>query len=114
MANLVEKIINVGELNQRIEFYELESYDAGKGVYKTRDVYVCDLWAKVSNLHGSEYYAAYAVKVQKEVSFTIRYRADVKETSIFKFRGNRYNVTYVDNVKYGNKYMECKAKLENR
>lgn len=68
-------------------------------------------WAKVTNIHGGEYFFAAAVHLEKDVSFVIRYRSDISEKWNIKFRGQKYNIQFIDNVKYGDQYLEIKATL---
>ena len=50
--------------------------------------------------------------------FLIRYCSEVKEidTEHFRiiFRGQVYNITFIDNVKYQNKTIKLRAALEKR
>ena len=68
-------------------------------------------------LLSAEDTAAYE-KMEKEVFFLIRYCSEVKEidTEHFRiiFRGQVYNITFIDNVKYQNKTIKLRAALEKR
>ena len=68
-----------------------------------------NVWAKVSALHGQEYYTAVSVKLEKQLSFIVRYRPDIDEKSNIWFDGRGYNIGFIDNVKYRNEYLEIKA-----
>ena len=58
-----------------------------------------------------EFFAASAVQLEKMVLFTIRYIPDLDETMHIMFRGDKYNINFIDNIKYKNKYLEIKALL---
>lgn len=107
----VSKIADIGELDQRITLmkqkYIGENPNTGMNMYK--DVRLGDVWAKVSALHGQEYYTAVTVKLEKQVSFIIRYRDDVDEETNIWFEGRGYNIGFIDDVKYGHEFMELKA-----
>lgn len=45
------------------------------------------------------------------MSFVIQYRSDISEKWNIKFRGQKYNIQFIDNVKYGDQYLEIKATL---
>ena len=71
------------------------------------DHYKC--YSYVNNLSGKEYWEA------KQV---IRYCSEVSalDTEHFRilFRGNIYNITFVDNVQYKNKTVKIRAALAKR
>lgn len=67
------------------------------------------VWAKVENLHGREYFEAAAVQAEKAVKFIMRYLEGIDEGMRILFRDKHYNITSIDNIKYGNRYMEIKA-----
>ena len=86
-----------------------------QGRYR-RNYYTCH--AYVNNLSGKEYWEAAQLNAEKEVFFLIRYCSEVKEidTEHFRilFRGQVYNITFIDNVKYQNKTIKLRAALEKR
>lgn len=97
------------ELKHRITFqkntiqinengFEIETWSD----YKT-------VWAKVTSLHGREYFAAAAVKAENTVKFIIRYTDGLDTTMRIVFKNKYYNITSIDNIKYENKYVEIKA-----
>ncbi len=89
---------------------------AGNHVLAWRDYYTCH--AYVNNLSGKEYWEAAQLNAEKEVFFLIRYCSEVKEidSEHFRilFRGQIYNITFIDNVKYQNKTLKLRAALEKR
>ena len=107
----VSKIADIGELDRRITLmkkkYVGENPNPGMSMYK--DVRLGDVWAKVSALHGQEYYTAVTVKLEKQLSFIIRYRDDVDEETNIWFEGRGYNIGFIDDVKYNHEYLEIKA-----
>ncbi len=112
--NRVSKITDIGELNKRItlmkEKYVGENPNTGMSMYK--NVKLGDVWAKVSSLHGQEYHTAVTVKLEKQLSFIIRYRPDVDEDTNIWFEGRGYDIGFIDDVKYGHEFMELKAKYK--
>ena len=112
--NRVSKITDIGELNKRItlmkEEYVGENPNTGMSMYK--NVKLGDVWAKVSSLHGQEYHTAVTVKLEKQLSFIIRYRPDVDEDTNIWFEGRGYDIGFIDDVKYGHEFMELKAEYK--
>ncbi len=99
----------IGELRHRITFqkpvisigengYEYEKYENVKTV-----------WAKVTNLSGKEYFEAAAIQQEKTVKFLIRFEASIGESMRILFNEKFYNIVFIDNLSYKNKYVEIKA-----
>ena len=101
--------MNIGDLKHRITFqsYTTTENDMGDTIaswvdYKT-------VWASASNLHGREFFQAMQVKAENTVKFTIRYCKDIDETMRIIFNGQNYDIKFIDNIKYGNKFMEIQG-----
>lgn len=73
-----------------------------------------EVWAHVTNLHGQEYFAAATIQNQREVKFIIRFMEGVDEKTTIDFRGVKYNIVFVDNIKYGNEWLEIRANIKKR
>ena len=89
---------------------------AGNHVLTWMDHYTCS--AYVNNLSGKEYWEAAQVNAQKEIYFLIRHCSETAgmDTEHYRilFRGQIYNITFLDNVKYQNKILKLRASLEKR
>lgn len=89
---------------------------AGNHVLSWIDYYTCS--AFVNNLSGKEYWEAAQVNAQKEIYFLIRYCSETAgmDTEHYRilFRGQIYNITFMDNVKYQNRILKLRAFLEKR
>jgi len=101
--------MEIGSLRHRITFQKLaiESDELGNQIeawvdYKT-------VWAAVTHLSGREYFAAAAVRAENTVIFTIRYQPGIDATFKILFRGLKYKINAIDNIKYKDKFMEIKA-----
>ena len=66
------------------------------------------VWASADNLSGREFYQAQATQAERTVKFVVRY-TDIDETMRIVFKSQQYNITFIDNSKYTNKYLEIKA-----
>jgi SPP1 family predicted phage head-tail adaptor len=67
------------------------------------------VWAAITNLFGREYFAAASVQAENTVKFTIRYTPGISNDMQIYFNGNLYKIIHIDNIKYGNRYIEIKG-----
>ncbi|WP_073250409.1 phage head closure protein [Caloramator proteoclasticus] len=67
------------------------------------------VWAFISNLHGREYFEAATVNAEKTIKFTIRFIDGIDNSMRISFKGKQYEITFVDNIKYENRFLEIKA-----
>jgi SPP1 family predicted phage head-tail adaptor len=90
-----------------IQKYTVSTNENGFEEEVWQDFITCK--AKVENLHGREFFQAAELQAEKTVKFTTRYLKNIDESMRIKFREKYYNITFIDNIKYGNRYMEIKA-----
>lgn len=108
----------LGEWKERITIQKsiLGNDSTGNHVLSWEDYYICS--AYVNNLSGKEYWEAAQVNAQKDIYFIIRYcsEASTMDTEHYRilFRGQVYNITFLDNVKYQNKTLKIRASLAKR
>lgn len=108
----------LGEWKERITIQKssLGNDRVGNHVLLWEDHFSC--WAYVNNLSGKEYWEAAQVNAQKDIYFLIRYCPEVAglDTEHYRvvFRGQVYNLTFVDNVKYQNRTLKLRASLVKR
>lgn len=105
------KIVDIGEMNQQIILIKKKYVGQNPNTYMAmyKNVVLGKVWAKVSALHGQEYYTAVTVKLEQQLSFIIRYRDDVDEKTDIWFNGRGYDISFIDDVKYNHEFMEIKA-----
>lgn len=109
---------SLGEWKERIMIQKSTpgTDKAGNHVLTWMDHYTCS--AYVNNLSGKEYWEAAQVNAQKEIYFLIRHCSETAgmDTEHYRilFRGQIYNITFLDNVKYQNKILKLRASLEKR
>lgn len=101
--------MGIGEFKHRITFQTLSSVVNENGFESKGYEDFKTIWAKVTNLHGKEYFEAAAIQKEKTVKFIIRAIKGLDETMRILFQGKTYNITFIDNIKYENKYIEIKA-----
>lgn len=108
----------LGEWKERITIQKsiLGNDSVGNHVLVWKDYYTCSAYA--NNLSGKEYWEAAQVNAQKEIYFYIRYCSETAEmdTEHYRilFRGQVYDITFLDNVKYQNKTLKLRASLVKR
>lgn len=101
--------MGIGELKHRITFQVLSSVVNENGFETENYEDLKTVWAKVTNLHGKEYFEAATIQKEKTVKFIIRAIEGLDESMKILFQGRNYNITFIDNIKYENKYIEIKA-----
>ncbi len=74
--------------------------------------------AFVNNLSGKEYWEAAQVNAQKDIYFIIRYCSEVAgmDTEHYRilFRGQVYDLAFIDNMRYQNRILKLWASLMKR
>ena len=89
---------------------------AGNHTVVWENHYQC--FSYVNSLSGKEYWAAKQLNAQSELDFIIRYCSEVaaldSEHYRIRFRGDLYNITFVDNVQYKNKSVRIRAERIKR
>ena len=103
--------MKIGELRHRVGVLEFVTYYDEWENQRKEWIEVEQVWAKVSNLHGREYFAAATIQLEKTLVFTVRYKEGLDESMRLRFQGKSYDIQFVDNIKYRNKFMEIKALL---
>lgn len=72
-----------------------------------------DLWAYINNLKGSEFWEAKQVGYENTLEITVRYNPKLNKintkTFFIKYEDRLFNIVFIDNVKYENKYIKFKV-----
>lgn len=101
-------------LNKKIVIQKLSAKTQDKDGFEEEiwEEYMA-IWSSVNNLFGKEFYAAKAIQAENTVEFTIRYCKELEELDSKNYRINFnnkvYDITFVDNIKYENKFIKIKA-----
>lgn len=108
--------MNLGDLRHRITIQkqgEIQYNDNGFPINEDGFVDYRTVWAGVNNLFGKEFWSAKAIQAENTIEFVIRSSKDLEEMNSTEFRikwNNRlFNITFVDNIKYENKWLKIKA-----
>lgn len=102
--------MNPGKLNKRIKIYkQVKKHDEyGEPIEEKELIHSC--WASVKNKSGREQFKSVAPFNKTVTSFLIRYtKKSIDTTMTIEFQGEEYNIVYVDNYEFRNKYIEITA-----
>lgn len=104
-----EKMKELGiVLNKRITILSNEQVqdDFGFNTEEEKEIFKC--LAKVNNISGTEIFKAGADYSKVKTRFLIRYRKDIEFTTDMKIKFNNktYNIIYLNNYNYGNRFLE--------
>lgn len=101
--------MGIGKFKQRITFQKPVINVDGNG-YETEKLENYKMvWAKVMNLSGREYFEAAAIKQERIIKFIVRAITGIDETMKILFQDKVYDIVFINNIGYQNKYMEIKA-----
>lgn len=104
--------MNIGQLRHRIEFQRLETTYDNEGFPIEDYITFQKAWADVNDLYGKEYWDSKQIVSENITVFHTRYLKNIDMNSFILFRGQRYEIIEIDNVKYLNKELKIKAKLQ--
>lgn len=102
-------------MNKRIRFLKKENIVNENGFSEEKLVQVKKAWASISNLSGKEYFAAAAIQQEHLIKIKIRYSKSISklidESMIIEFQKAKYEIVFIGNIKYENRFIEIKAKV---
>ncbi|APU60734.1 phage head closure protein [Clostridium botulinum] len=116
--------VKLGEMRHRITIQKYSTYqnDNGFDVRKWDDYRT--LWASMNNLWGKEFYAAKSTNSENTIEFIVRYSKDLEKINSKEYRIKTikdknatkekdkyryFDITFIDNIKYQNKWLKIKA-----
>lgn len=104
--------MNIGSLKHRIEFQRLEeTYDKEGFPIENYNTFQ-KAWADVNDLYGKEYWSSKQSISENITSFYTRYFKNIDSNCFILFNNQRYEILEIDNIKYLNKELKIKAKLQ--
>jgi len=102
--------MNPGRLNKRIAIFKNASgYDEYGEPLDGKDV-VHECWSSIRNKSGKEQFQADTPFAKVVTSFLIRYTSKTIDTTMkVEFKGDIYDIVYVDNYNFKNQWIEITA-----
>ncbi|EPY2275485.1 phage head closure protein [Clostridium sporogenes] len=116
--------VDIGKMDKRITIQKFSTTQNENGFdieewddYRT-------LWASMNNLWGKEFYAAKSTNSENTIEFIVRYSKDLKNINTKEYRIKTikyknatkekdkyryFDITFIDNIKYENKWLKIKA-----
>lgn len=104
--------MNIGQLRHRIEFQRLETTYDDEGFPIQDYVTFQKAWSDVNDLYGKEYWDSKQTISENITNFHTRYYKNIDSNCFIFFNNQRYEIIEIDNVKYLNKELKIKAKLQ--
>lgn len=105
------KKIKAGDLKHPVTLQKpvYTTNEKGKRIPVWADVVT--VYAGKADVSGREFYAAQAYHAEDVVTFTIRWRTDVKATWRLVHHGTAYNILEVNHLSYMGDFMRLKCRI---
>lgn len=99
--------MSAGKLRTVVEFQRGTETDDGAGDYSTTWAAITDAPTRgaVKSMSGGERYAAQRVDATSTHKLTVRYFADITEKDRVQIGSRFYNITFIDNVEFADKWL---------
>lgn len=108
--NLNGRTINPGELRTLVTLQSRSvSFDSG-GFQTPGWATIATVWARWTNVHGSEAWTASSLQAEQPATVLIRYQTGVDTTCAVLKGSDRFEVVSVDNIQERNEYLELKVR----
>lgn len=103
-------ITNPGDLRTQIILQTPTITKTAGGAQVVTWTTLATVWAKWTNVHGSEVWQSQAVQAASPATVLIRYRADVNAACSILKGSTRYEIVSLDNIQERGEYLELKVK----
>lgn len=97
--------ITAGMLREPVTFQRQVSTDVPGGGVEVSYVDDFDTRCRFVPLSGNETFYAMRIDAQTRNRLTIRYTANLTESHVAVVRGQRYNIRYINNVEFRNRWL---------
>lgn len=101
--------VNPGKLDKSIQIQRFDRSTDSDGYYTESWSTVHTLWANFSRLSGAEAREHDADFARVQVRFLVRYREDIDRKMTVLYRGNRYEIEYLNDYGDRHEYLEILA-----
>ncbi len=109
--NIGGRTINPGELRTSVVLESRTITTNAGGAQEPSYTTIATVWAKWTNVHGSEVWTAQAVQAVHPATVLIRYRSDINLACAVSKGSERFEIVSIDNIGERNEYLELKVKL---
>lgn len=91
-------ITNVGQMNDRIGFYQIKTVKDESGTPRKQEVLLFSCWAAIRTQYLKEVTATIGTKLENTLTFIIRYqqRHEVTNDMTVKHKGIKYNIVQIN------------------
>lgn len=104
--------INPGNFDKKIEIMRYEIQKDLDGFENKEEITVLNTWAQVTNTSGTEILRSNSDFSEVKTRFLMRTsKTEINKDMYIKFRGNIYNIVYINDYSYDKKYTEIIAEL---
>ena len=104
--------INPGNFNKKIEIMRYEIQKDLDGFENKEEITVLNTWAQVTNTSETEILRSNSDFSEVKTRFLMRTsKTEINKDIYIKFRGNIYNIVYINDYSYDKKYTEIIAEL---
>lgn len=103
-------VFNPGEMRTSITLQTPTITKSPGGAQVVTWTTLATVWAKWTNVHGSEVWQSQAVQANSPATVLIRYRSDVDATCSILKGTDRYDIVSPDNIQERGEYLELKVK----
>lgn len=100
-------MVNIGELNQRIQIIKLIPSEDEDGYPKMAEAVMRTAWAKVSRASGTEQLKAGTEVLRERLRFLVRWsRVPISRKMIIRYRGADYQIDFINDYEDRHQFVE--------
>lgn len=105
--------IKIGSMNKRITIQKCISTGGEWGQTVTEWTDWKTMWGSINSLFGREFWEAKQANLENTINITVRYQRALKDMDTREYRvkwdGKIYNIIFIDNPHFENKYLTLKC-----
>lgn len=103
------KIINPGELRTQITLQQRSVASDGGGFQVPTWSTIATVWARWTNVHGAEVWAAQTVQAEQPATVLIRYVSGLNTTCAVLKGSDQFEIVSIDDIQDRHEYLELKV-----
>lgn len=104
--------INPGNFDKKIKIIKYQTQKDSDGFENKKEITVLNTWAQVTNVSGAEVLRSNSDFAEVKTRFLMRTAKTILDKDMYiKFRGNVYNIAYINDYSYDKKYTEIITEL---